>query len=303
MTNKKEFPEYKAPSKDRLIAGGEGSPDAEAFRLMMSAPSPVVEYVRWAISLPVRDPAELFGDNIDFLQNVRTVAGVDSVDSSFVLNGILQVDMLAVGYEVLLDGDPVGFSCTDARGQLLEWGKPTWDAVRALARGYLLQITVMQRYMLANDPLIDVARVGSRREPIQKSDGWPQPYIDRVNAKMELCGSCGSARAFGPSATNVVEMVADSRYLDSGAPELTRFPRPVLIRKGMLLKANLILNDGQLQSELRRAVANELGVFKGGAITIEFRLRGYEVWGPWNAFFVKNANGLGVATIGQQRNQ
>jgi hypothetical protein len=63
---------------------------------------PVIEYVTWTIDLPVPDSAipGTFGDEIDVLQNPKAVAGVEAVDSSFVINGILQVDMLVIGFGI-----------------------------------------------------------------------------------------------------------------------------------------------------------------------------------------------------------
>jgi hypothetical protein len=63
---------------------------------------PVIEYVTWTLDLPVPDAAidATFGDEIDVLQNPKSVAGVEDVDSSFVINGILQVDMLVIGFGV-----------------------------------------------------------------------------------------------------------------------------------------------------------------------------------------------------------
>src|SRR5271155_3328542 len=63
---------------------------------------PVIEYVTWTVDLPVPDSAisGTFGDEIDVLQNPKAVAGVEAVDSSFVINGILQVDMLVIGFGI-----------------------------------------------------------------------------------------------------------------------------------------------------------------------------------------------------------
>ena len=63
---------------------------------------PVIEYVTWTVDLPVPDTAiaATFGDEIDVLQNPKSVQGVTDVDSSFVINGILQVDMLVIGFGV-----------------------------------------------------------------------------------------------------------------------------------------------------------------------------------------------------------
>jgi hypothetical protein len=63
---------------------------------------PVIEYVTWTIDLPVPQSAipGTFGDEIDILQNPKAVPGVTDVDSSFIINGLLQVDMLAIGFGI-----------------------------------------------------------------------------------------------------------------------------------------------------------------------------------------------------------
>jgi len=297
-----DFPHYVAPSKDRLAGRGATPSEIgeEDVKRLLSQPSPIIEYVRWSMSLPIKEADDLFCDQIYFTVNNRSVRGVDSVDSSFISNAVLQTDILGFGYEVLVDGDPTCFSCTDTRGQVLEWGKPTWDAARALVRGYAFQATVAQRYMLVNDPLADVARVGSRREPVQEGLGSPTSYVDRANAKLEACAACDRpTRSFGPSAINLVPMVSDSKYLDSGSGEPVLFARPVLLEKGMPFSSQLVVSDAGQQAQLRRAVKNEGGAFKGGDLTIEFRLRGFEIWGPWKEYLVAHAKRLNVGLIGR----
>ncbi len=83
---------------------------------------PVIEYVTWTIDLPVADGFidGTFGDEIDVLQNPKAVPGVQDVDSSFVINGILQVDMLVIGFGVHGFAEPQNgtrSATTSARGR------------------------------------------------------------------------------------------------------------------------------------------------------------------------------------------
>jgi hypothetical protein len=73
---------------------------------------PVIEYVTWTIPLPLTDTAigQTFGDEIDVLSNSKQVAGVAAVDSSFVMNGILQTTMFVVGLGVHAFAEPFTFS-------------------------------------------------------------------------------------------------------------------------------------------------------------------------------------------------
>lgn len=69
---------------------------------------PVIEYVTWTVELPVSDATlnTFNGEQIDLLGNPKSVPGVTSVDSSFVQNGQLQVDMMVVGFGVHVFGEP-----------------------------------------------------------------------------------------------------------------------------------------------------------------------------------------------------
>ena len=73
---------------------------------------PVIEEVTWTINLPLQD-SELtatFGDEIDVLTNSKSVIGVDAVDSTFIVNSILQTDMLVLGFGIHGYAEPMTFS-------------------------------------------------------------------------------------------------------------------------------------------------------------------------------------------------
>lgn len=162
----------------------------------------VIEYVTWTIDLPVADAdvASTFGDTINLFGNNTSVAGVASVDSSFVVNGILQTDMFLCGFGVhvfseperwcqigngisplsggLIPPSPDVYSLNDANNgalgpqfiaagggtinpAVLEFGAPAWRAAWHLANGYRFVWTVNQRINIIDEQLADVSYYGS----------------------------------------------------------------------------------------------------------------------------------------------
>lgn len=69
---------------------------------------PVIEYVTTTFALPILDEDidSTFGDQINIMTNPDNVAGSKSLDSSFAINGILQVDMLVVGFGAHFFAEP-----------------------------------------------------------------------------------------------------------------------------------------------------------------------------------------------------
>jgi hypothetical protein len=185
---------------------------------------PVIEYVTWTVDLPVADGFidGTFGDEIDVLQNPKTVPGVTSVDSSFVINGILQVDMLVIGFGVhgfaepqngtqignyftpsssagagAVPISPDAFTSADATAllpegstmtpALLEWGVDAQNALWHLMNAYQFQWIMQQRYLLINELAADVAYFGSYAEAVAAGSSSQafQRYVNRVNNKYQ----------------------------------------------------------------------------------------------------------------------
>jgi len=73
---------------------------------------PVVEEVVWTIPLPLTaEQAQMtFGDTVNPLSGSSSVPGVASIDSTFLINGILQTDILAQGIGVHVFCEPSSFS-------------------------------------------------------------------------------------------------------------------------------------------------------------------------------------------------
>jgi hypothetical protein len=73
---------------------------------------PVIEEVVWTVPLPltVEEATSTFGDTVNLLSGSSAVPGVQSIDSTFLINGILQTDILAQGVGVHVFCEPQSFS-------------------------------------------------------------------------------------------------------------------------------------------------------------------------------------------------
>jgi hypothetical protein len=73
---------------------------------------PVIEEVVWTIPLPItsEEATSTFGDTVNLLSGSSAVPGVASIDSTFLINGILQTDILAQGIGVHIFCEPMSFS-------------------------------------------------------------------------------------------------------------------------------------------------------------------------------------------------
>jgi len=73
---------------------------------------PVIEEVVWTIPLPLTADEALatLGDTVNLLSGSSSVPGVASIDSTFLINGILQTDILSQGIGVHVFCEPMTFS-------------------------------------------------------------------------------------------------------------------------------------------------------------------------------------------------
>jgi len=73
---------------------------------------PVIEEVVWTIPLPLtaEEAISTLGDTVNLLSGSSSVPGVASIDSTFLINGILQTDILAQGVGVHVFHEPMSFS-------------------------------------------------------------------------------------------------------------------------------------------------------------------------------------------------
>lgn len=73
---------------------------------------PVIEEVVWTIPLPLTSDEALatLGDTVNLMSGSSSVPGVASIDSTFLINGILQTDILTMGVGVHVFCEPMNFS-------------------------------------------------------------------------------------------------------------------------------------------------------------------------------------------------
>jgi hypothetical protein len=161
----------------------------------------VIEEVVWTVVLPMTHASvqSTFGDIVNMLGGNNSPAGVCSVDSTFLINGILQVDLYLVGLGIHVFVEPLVFVAlgngwttpaapvaprpspdvwtendwvNGALGGLpaagetftpasLDWGGPAWDAGWNFINAYQLQWRANQRELILNEMLADTAYFAS----------------------------------------------------------------------------------------------------------------------------------------------
>ena len=163
---------------------------------------PVVEEVVWTIPLPLtaEQAQTTFGDTVNPLSGSSAVPGVASIDSTFLINGILQTDILAQGIGVHVFCEPSSFSTignawmapsqtsvpppspdvwtvnditSDVLGvpiaaalasytpAVFEWGAATWRAGWNFINAYQFQWKTNQRELVLNELAADISYFGS----------------------------------------------------------------------------------------------------------------------------------------------
>ena len=199
---------------------------------------PNLEYVTLTVNLPVADSVigTLFGDEINLFGSIAPFPGI-AIDSSFVVNGILQTDMFVVGFGAhffsepqtwsqivnsitpaagVIPPSPDVFTANDvANGALgptfaggtstinpgsVEWGAPAWRAAWQASNAYRFVWTVNQRQNVIDELLADVGCFGPYANAIAASDSEipVHPFIQRLNAVYAaLCAACNQASGFG----------------------------------------------------------------------------------------------------------
>lgn len=163
---------------------------------------PVIEEVVWTIPLPLAPDEALatFGDQVNLLSGSSSVPGVASIDSTFLINGILQTDILAQGIGVHVFHEPMSFSTIGnaftapnietvpppspdvwtandlANGAfpatvevdgsnygpaVMQWGADAWRAGWNFINAYQFQWKTSQRELVLNELAADVSFFGS----------------------------------------------------------------------------------------------------------------------------------------------
>ena len=164
---------------------------------------PVVEEVVWTVPLPLTaaQATTTFGDTVNPLSGSSAVPGVASIDSTFLINGILQTDILAQGIGVHVFCEPTSFTTIgnawsapaspntppppspdvwtandftngalgdtileDAQAfvpAVFEWGAATWRAGWNFINAYQFQWKTSQRELVLNELAADISYFGS----------------------------------------------------------------------------------------------------------------------------------------------
>jgi hypothetical protein len=189
---------------------------------------PVIEEVIWTIPLPltVEEATSTFGDTVNLLSGSSNVPGVQSIDSTFLINGILQTDILAQGVGVHVFCEPMSFSSignafltpsieaptapspdvftlndgnNGAFGDgivapepaSLEWGADVWRAGWNFINAYQFQWKTSQRELVLNESAADISYFGSFADALASgtSEVPVIEYVATVNATYRAKGS------------------------------------------------------------------------------------------------------------------
>jgi len=191
---------------------------------------PVIEEVVWTIPLPLTATEALstFGDVVNLLSGGSSAAGVASIDSTFLINGILQTDILAQGVGVHVFHEPMSFSTIgnafvapsqdaapppspdvftlndltngalgdDADDETFSpadftWGADVWRAGWNFINAYQFQWRTSQRELVLNELAADVSYFGSfaDAEAAGTSEVAIIEFVAIVNATYRAKGS------------------------------------------------------------------------------------------------------------------
>ena len=197
---------------------------------------PVIEEVVWTIPLPLSDEEALatLGDTVNLLSGSSSVPGVASIDSTFLINGILQTDILAQGIGVHVFCEPMSFSTIGNSFQgpsgiaapqpspdvftaldffngafqavgdqgtltpaVFEFGAPAWRAGWNFINAYQFQWKTSQRELVLSELAADVSYFGSFADA-EASGTSEIPIIEFVAAVNATYRSKGSQTIFLP---------------------------------------------------------------------------------------------------------
>ena len=199
---------------------------------------PVIEEVVWTIPLPLTPEEALatFGDTVNLLSGSSSVPGVASIDSTFLINGILQTDILSQGIGVHVFHEPMSFSTignaftapattvvpppspdvftvndlahgafpatveTDGSNfspAVFEWGVDAWRAGWNFINAYQFQWKTSQRELVLNELAADVSYFGSFADA-EAAGTSEVPIIEFVATLNATYRSKGSATIFLP---------------------------------------------------------------------------------------------------------
>lgn len=229
--------------KMRRIPFGLGAapgPDGAAKCLKCSFGNiPVIEEVVWTIPIPLTadEATQTFGETVNLLSGSSVVPGVASVDSTFLINGILQTDILALGVGVHVFAEPSSFSTvgnawaapsvttapppspdvftvndllhgafpdtvatngSNFSPAVFEFGSEVWRAGWNFINAYQFQWKTSQRELVLNELASDVSYFGSFADAAASGTS-EVPIIEYVAAVNATYRSKGSSTIFLPA--------------------------------------------------------------------------------------------------------
>ena len=199
---------------------------------------PVIEEVVWTIPLPLtaEEAQSTLGDTVNLLSGSSAVPGVASIDSTFLINGILQTDILAQGIGVHVFHEPMTFSTignafvapsttvapppspdvyttndvtnramstqvaadgSNFSPAVFEFGVDAWRAGWNFINAYQFQWKTSQRELVLNELAADVSYFGSFADA-EASGTSEVAIIEFVAAVNAIYRSKGSATIFLP---------------------------------------------------------------------------------------------------------
>lgn len=198
---------------------------------------PVIEEVVWTIPLPLtfEEAQATFGDTVNLLSGSSSVPGVASIDSTFLINGILQTDILTIGLGVHVFCEPMSFSTIGnaflapsattttppspdvwtendlTNGALglpgdepptvtpadFEWGADVWRAGWNFINAYQFQWKTSQRELVLNELAADISYFGSFADAMASGTS-EVPIIEFVATLNATYRSKGSTTIFVP---------------------------------------------------------------------------------------------------------
>ena len=199
---------------------------------------PVVEEVVWTIPLPLtaEQAQTTFGDTVNPLSGSSAVPGVASIDSTFLINGILQTDILAQGIGVHVFCEPSSFSTIGNA-----WAAPTatappppspdvWTTNDILASAMGAGVNPLLPNAQAFVPAVFEWGAATWRAgwnfinayQLQLRTNQRELMINEMLADVAYFASFGDAIAAGTSEVAVIEYaaIANERYRAIGSPTI-----------------------------------------------------------------------------------
>jgi hypothetical protein len=228
-----------AKDPSMLPQTGVGSPADNAGKCLRCSFGnvPVIEEVVWTIPIPLTAEEALatLGDTVNLLSGSSSVPGVASIDSTFLINGILQTDILAQGIGVHIFCEPMSFSTignawTAPSSSVVSPPSPDVFTANDLVNGALgtplSTLTPDQAFVPAVFEFgVDVWRAGwnfINAYQFQWKTSQRELVLNELAADVSYFGSFADAEAAGTSEVAIIEFVAavNATYRSKGSASI-----------------------------------------------------------------------------------